>query len=145
MTICTKERNKDILCHISPDFAVGVAVPGDPPIVSLTPIGEAVRRLIEDINTHYANAEVDYYTIMPDHIHMIVIIHGGGDGSPGTATPTANIPRVVNNLKGLATRKIGYSIWQKNYYERVIRNQEELDDIRSYIQTNPTRLLSYEE
>ena len=144
MTICTKDRNKDILCHLSSD-AVGVAVPGDPSIVSLTPVGEAVRQLIDDINTHYANAEVDTYVIMPDHIHLIIWIREWRDGSPGTATPTANIPKIVNNLKGLATRRIGYSIWQKNYYERIIRNDEELNEIRSYIQRNPLKLLSDED
>jgi len=59
-------------------------------------------------------------------------------GTPGAASPTkAMIPKVINRLKGLTIRNLGYSIWQRSYHERILRNEEEYQIKWNYIDTNP--------
>ena len=46
---------------------------------------------------------------------------------------------VINALKGLAVKKIGYPIWQRGYYDHIIRSEQDLNEIRRYIQENPIK------
>ncbi|MBR6504216.1 MAG: hypothetical protein IKT41_00590 [Clostridia bacterium] len=57
------------------------------------------------------------------------------NGSPKSATPT--ISKIINSYKSIVTKEIGYQIWQRNYYEHIIRNEKELYAIIEYIQNNP--------
>ena len=92
---------------------------------------------------------IDKYVIMPNHIHMIIInsaIIGAMEtgeqktGAPKTAPPTGmNIPKLMNSFKSIVTKQIGYSIWQRNYYERIIRDDKEYYNICEYIQQNPLK------
>lgn len=135
VTICTAVRNQDILCSLD---SVGAAALGGPPAVALTPAGQVVQQLICNIDRVYSFVAVDTFVIMPDHVHLIVAIRSPKDGSPRAATPTIGIPQVVNALKGLAVKQTGMrSLWQRGYYEHVIRNDRDLDETRQYIQNNP--------
>ena len=53
------------------------------------------------------------------------------------AGPT--IPRIINSYKSIITRQIGYLIWQRNYYEHIIRNEKEYYKIVEYIENNPLK------
>ena len=153
VTVCTAMRGENILAEICPEpQTVGAAALGgpspiladfDPPDnldVSLTPAGEIVKRYIENINGAYnGHAGMDCYTIMPDHIHMVVWIRAPGDGPPRAAAPTVTLPGIVNALKGLSSKKVGYPIWQRGYYEHIIRGRADLQSIRQYIQNNPLK------
>jgi len=68
---------------------------------------------------------------MPNHIHFIIEL---SDGAPRTAPPT--VPKIINAYKSIVSKEIGYSIWQRNYYEHVIRNEKEYYEIKNYIQNN---------
>ena len=57
--------------------------------------------------------------------------------SPRGATPT--IPIIINSYKSMVTKEIGYSIWQRNYYEHIIRNEKEYLEIKEYIIRNPVK------
>jgi len=46
---------------------------------------------------------------------------------------------VVGSFKSAASKQTGASIWQRNYWERVVRNEDELNRIRTYIDKNPLR------
>jgi len=72
---------------------------------------------------------------MPNHIHFIVEIKNGTNGAPKAAPPT--IPKIINSLKSIVTKKLGYQIWQRNYYEHIIRNETEYLMIKQYITNNP--------
>ena len=109
---------------------VGVDVHGDPQI-KLTSIGRIIEKYIEDCNKKISKIYIDEYIIMPNHIHFIISING----SPWTSTPT--IPKIISSLKTIITKKIGYSIWQRNYYEHIIRNEKEYLKIKEYIINNP--------
>jgi len=53
-------------------------------------------------------------------------------------TPTIiTIPKIVSSVKSLTTKEVGYSIWQRNYYEHIIRNKKEYSQIKQYIKQNP--------
>ena len=79
---------------------------------------------------------------MPNHIHMLIEIKEKDrkNGSMRASTPT--IPQIVNALKGLITKQIGFSIFQRNYYEHIVRNEKEYLKIQEYIKNNP---LNWEE
>ena len=79
---------------------------------------------------------VDNYVIMPNHIHLLLIICADENGRPMVA-PT--VSRVIQQLKGYVTKRIGYSIWQKLYYDHVIRGREDYNEINKYIHENPAR------
>lgn len=64
---------------------------------------------------------------MPNHIHAIISI----DGTTGIS-----VSRIINQYKGMITRQLGYSIWQKSYYDHIVRNEKEYYKIKKYIQTN---------
>ena len=59
---------------------------------------------------------IDKYVVMPNHIHIIIIINEKND---------LTISRIINQYKGGITKKIGYPIWQKLFYEHIIRNENE--------------------
>ena len=90
-------------------------------------------------HVYNGHAGIDCYTIMPDHIHMVLWIRNLGDGPPRAAAPTVTLPGTVNAIKGLTSKKIGYSIWQRGYYEHIIRGGADLQSIRQYIQDNPLK------
>jgi REP element-mobilizing transposase RayT len=76
---------------------------------------------------------------MPNHVHFIVDILETGHlwaGAP-TGAKTITIAKIVNSLKTITSKQIGYSIWQRNYYEHIIRNEKELYRIIEYIEYNP--------
>ena len=64
-----------------------------------------------------------------------------GDGPPRAAAPTVALPKIINTLKGLTSKKIGCSLWQRGYYEHIIRNDEDLQNTRQYIRDNPLKWL----
>ncbi len=77
---------------------------------------------------------------MPDHVHFIVVLDRQGGRM---AAPT--LPQVVGTFKTVAAKAInrardsvGQQVWQRNYYERIVRNERERSRIRAYIRNNPT-------
>ncbi|MCC6803038.1 MAG: hypothetical protein IT319_09150 [Anaerolineae bacterium] len=97
-----------------------------------------------------AEIELDEFVVMPNHFHGIVaIVDVGAHGraplqTPALYRPPRSLGALVAGFKSAVTKRIndqrGMScarVWQRNYYEHVIRNESSLNDIRSYIQTNP--------
>lgn len=98
--------------------------------------------------------ELDSFVVMPNHVHGIIVLLDGTRGerarhaSPLHSHVRSNKPvslgTVVGSFKSSATRRInelqgthGEPVWHRNYYERVIRKENELDGIREYIACNP--------
>ena len=133
VTFNTRTRNQNILAEIT---SVETAALGGPD-VKLTAAGEIVRALIENINHVYSDAHVDCYVIMPDHVHLIVVL-GCGDEPPRAAAPTS-LPRIINAVKSLSSKRFGTALWQSGYYDHVIRNDADLAETRAYIQNNPLK------
>lgn len=129
ITICTAQRvnyfwdNTDTLFNSPED-------------VELSEYGVIVKCAIDNISNVYSLISVEKYVIMPDHIHLLLYICDDETGRP-MAAPT--ISRVVNQFKGFVTKHIGKSLWQKLFYDHVIRNKQDYDEHMKYMYENPMR------
>jgi len=101
------------------------------------------------------NLAPDVYVIMPNHIHGIVRIEDGSRRGTARRAPTfeqfgrplrGSLPTLVRAFKAAATKRLGEirgsaraSLWQRGYYEHVIRDDESLERVREYIVNNPLR------
>ena len=110
VTICTQNRAK-ILSEI---------VGADARIV-LTSFGQIAEKYIRSA------PEVEKYVIMPDHIHLII----------GLNDQNKKISGIVRSIKTLITKEIGVPVFQRSYYDHVIRNQQDYNEIWEYIENNP--------
>ena len=102
---------------------------------SLSEIGIVVDEKINEIATKYPMTNVDKYIIMPNHIHLIIVLRTMDENGRTLFAPT--ISRVVKQFKGVVTKQIGWSIWQKSFHDHIIRNDEEYQKIWDYIEYNP--------
>jgi REP element-mobilizing transposase RayT len=95
---------------------------------------------------------LDAFVVMPNHVHGIIMLMDGANGVPSGAklksAPTKfhALPEIVRAFKTFSARAInnhrrsgGMSLWQRNYYEHIIRDEKDLDRIRRYIAENPSR------
>ena len=93
VTICTALRGQDVLSTISVKSGLCPAPPGgasgSSPTVVLTPIGQVLDKSIREISQRYAGVRVDAYCIMPDHVHMIVVIESKWENPHGTGRDRA--------------------------------------------------------
>ena len=137
VTICTEKRVQ-ILSKI---VGRGLAPAEREYDVRLTRYGEIAKQQLFDLEKRFENVVVDYYCIMPNHIHAIIMIN---ETAAASHRPTLN--DVVCSFKSMATRLInksdnivGRKVFQSSYYEHIIRNERDLFEIRKYIENNPIK------
>ncbi|MBO6134922.1 MAG: transposase [Lachnospiraceae bacterium] len=98
-------------------------------VVVLNEYGNKIEKIIKDYNDVSTDVINDFYQIMPNHIHIIIRL---------VTTGKHNIGSIVSGLKSKCTKELKIKdLWQKNYYERVVRDQKEYDSIVKYIVENP--------
>ena len=101
----------------------------------------------------YVKLYEDEFVIMPNHCHGIIWIIDDPVGTRHRRVPTSesfgkpvkgSIPTIVRAYKSAVTYAVnaaenqrGAVLWQKNYYEHIVRNNRELNNIRWYIANNP--------
>lgn len=153
ITICTKSR-EPCLSRIE---AVGEDKPKNefvgaghaPPVqpaaaVHLTKEGKIVENNLLEIPQHYKEACIETYVIMPDHLHCILSVGCHGE-EPGGACPAPTIPRKVTNIigsfKSSVSRQCGRSLWQRSFYDHIIRGEHDFYEIGQYIENNPLNYL----
>ena len=107
-----------------------------PKNLPLSDIGKIVLEELEIWNATYDAVSLYSYVIMPNHLHLMVVISGSEYGRPQVA-PT--VERMVKQFKGAFTKKVGKSVWQKSFIEHVIRNKEDYKTRSNYIYENPLR------
>ena len=105
----------------------------------LTDCGKYVKQSISEINNHYKNIFVDKYVIMPNHIHMILVIENDVDKITGRIISAPTISVIVGQMKRWVSKQIGFSCWQKSFYEHIIRNEQDYKKICEYIEYNPDK------
>ena len=138
ITFCTDGKQK-LLSEIVGDGVLDV------PQVQLTPYGKIVDEQIRAINETYQNIYIEKYVVMPNHVHFIAFIDAEDDdtactGTSRTPSPTnAAIPSLVSTIKRLTNRKIGKNIWQRSYYDHVIRDDNDYMGKWIYIDGNPSK------
>ena len=116
-------------------------------------LGKVVRICWQEMPEHYPHVELDEFVVMPNHVHGIVLI--SGDDTVG-AIHESPLPRntadrrrmtlskIVGRFKMNSAKRInqlrgspGIRVWQRNYFEHIIRDDKSLDRIREYIASNP--------
>jgi REP element-mobilizing transposase RayT len=128
-------------------------------------MGDIIRQCWSAIPEHFPYATLDEFVVMPNHVHGIIVIVGTPNvgathASPLRASPLPpsyppsrphgpqrqSIPSIVGSFKSAATKRIdqylaapGATVWQRNYYEHIIRDQDSWRRIRQYIAENPAR------
>ena len=135
ITICTKNRE---------NFFGTV---GARQRLALNEFGEIIEKGIKSIPVIYPNIDLDEFIIMPNHLHTIILINnpqGRANVSPlhEHHSKIKTIGYIIGQFKSSMTKTINKKgldefAWQRNYYEHIIRNPEELNQIRQYIINNP--------
>ena len=154
ITICTKDRQEYF----------GEIIEGE---MFLNEYWKIVENEIKNIPIFRKNVILDEYVIMPNHIHMNLFLNNNknimsnemflpnistlkckrnNDNYFSKISPSKNsLWNIIKLFKWHTSRNINkiwkepYFAWQKNYYDRVIRNDEELFKIRQYIKNNPLK------
>jgi len=134
--------------------------------VELNKRGIIVKECLLEIKEHFTNVDIDEYVIMPNHFHAIIIITGDvglrspqpinneqpernivgkTNEQPKTKTKHFSLSQVIAYFKYQSTKRINDGIetkekvWQRSFYDRIIRNERELFNIRKYIRQNPLK------
>ena len=112
------------------------------PIIELSNIGEIISEQWYELKSRYQNILLDQFVVMPNHIHGIIVI----DNEQAEQSPAPTIGNIVCAYKSITTKLSnkkenfpGRIIWQRGYYDHIIRYKDELRKIREYIQTNPLK------
>ena len=127
--------------------------------IRLSLIGEIVKNYWEKLPKHFPKVKLDEYVIMPNHIHGIIIITEGRDlinqiptksNFPLMKNPKMTLGKIIRHYKAHSAKYIhdsGYVDfqWQPLFYDRIVRNDKELDNIRDYIINNPLKWFLDEE
>jgi REP element-mobilizing transposase RayT len=156
VTICTRDR-------------ISLFGEIDHGTMMLNEFGEIVAVCRSDLPRHFPNIQLDCFIVMLNHIHGLIEITGEfSENSVGAqhAAPVRAVPvyhstrnvqpgslgAIVRSFKAASSRRInllsgtpGATIWQRNYYEHVVRDESELQRVREYIVNNPARWAEDEE
>jgi len=135
VTICTKDNR----------YLFGEVRKGR---VWLSEEGRVVRDCWENIPEHFEHVSIDDFVVMPNHMHGIVVIKNAGarHASPvrSCSIASGSLGAVIGSFKSAATKRVndlrgmpGGEVWHRNYYDHIIRNENDLNRIREYIRNNP--------
>ena len=142
VTVCTYGRE----CL----FGAGAGAGGT---VRLNPCGHVARDEWSRSAGHRPEIELDAFVVMPNHVHGIVVITDdagtervGAEHVPPLHRPPGSLGSFVAGFKMAVTKRVnllrgtpGALVWQRNYYERIIRDDDEAMAIRAYIYENARR------
>ncbi len=161
ITICTRDR-KPLLVKIKDNGGVGLAPTlNDAATPVLTRIGEIIDRNWNELPNIFPNVDIDEYVIIPNHFHGILIIKSvnkedaASERAPASDAPPLTLGSVIGSFKSRCVLdnltcikenkldEIG-KIWQRNYHDQIIRNENDLNRIRNYILDNPKNWLDDE-
>ena len=102
-------------------------------------VQEVISSSWHTLPVRFPSVTLDEFVIMPNHVHGIIMLMGAASGAP-------TLGRVVRAFKSVsavaannALDRSGQPFWQRNYYEHVIRDEEELNAVRRYIRENPLK------
>ena len=87
------------------------------------------------VATLVPNAESPVFVLMPNHVHGIVYVNLNPDGT----SAASHLSRFVGRYKAAVSRQAGRAIWQRSFYDRVIRDERELEALWEYVESNPGR------
>ncbi|MBI3378909.1 MAG: transposase [Nitrospirae bacterium] len=148
VTICTKDK----------ECLLGAVAGGK---MHLNDYGKIAMKCWDDLPNHYSHIESDEFVIMPNHMHGVIVINNVGAGlkpaqiisekmdtsragfKPAPTPKQHGLSEIIRAFKTFSSRRInemrntsGIPVWQRNYYEHIIRSEIELNKIREYIINN---------
>ena len=128
ITVCTQNK-------VNYFSDIVISNPNEPATIQLTRFGKIAEEQIKAINFKYADVDIENYVIMPNHIHMIISIFNENEKN------NISVTDVVRIFKSLTTRlcKIGPVIFQRSFYDHIIRNDTDYLRIRDYVDDNPSK------
>jgi REP element-mobilizing transposase RayT len=137
ITICAKNKQK-----LFGEIVGGGAL--DAPIIRLSDVGKVVEKYIRSTN-NIPEITVDKYVIMPNHIHLLlsVAVENGTSRAPSptqsqqTSRTNQLLPHAISTLKRFVNRDVGYNVFQRSFYDHVVRGEQDYREIWQYIDTNP--------
>ncbi|MFZ0890622.1 MAG: transposase [Candidatus Binataceae bacterium] len=136
MTICVFKR----------DCILGGVVDDE---MRLNELGRSVADCLNWLTRQYAYVDLDECVVMPNHVHAILVLTGGSRSASGK---TKTLSSLVGAFKSRSTSCIngirgtrGAKLWQRGFYEHVIRDETDFERIRRYIRDNPAAWASDEE
>ena len=88
-----------------------------------------------EIPLHYPLVYIDHYVVMPNHVHILLRI----DTDCGRAMHAPTASRVIQQMKGIVTKQLGGSIWQKSFYDEIVRSEQDYLAYWNYIEGNPSK------
>ncbi len=138
ITICTHNR--------IPLFSRIIGAIHESPTSQLTHCGQILESVIQNIPSHL-HIVIDRYVIMPNHVHLLINV---ANTDPNRAIHESPLERCsvlsntvgyikMNTSKAIHKNHPNLSVWQRGYYDHVIRNQEDYNMIAKYIEENPLR------
>lgn len=100
----------------------------------LSPMGNIARDCLLKLPSHFPEAAVDKWVVMPNHIHTIITLSGNGHA----------LPAIVGQYKSAVSKAIhkiapDRDVWQSSFHDHIIRNQADYQRIWLYIEGNPAR------
>lgn len=128
VTLCTADRAKILWESVGADTI-------RPQEISLSAVGKIAEQSILQTPTHYDGVFVDKYCIMPDHIHLLLRI----EAENGRMISAPTVSAVVGSMKRWVSKTLGRSVWQKSFYDHVVRNRQDYEEIWRYIDENPLK------
>jgi REP element-mobilizing transposase RayT len=109
-------------------------------VVMRNAFGDTVDECWTGLPQHFPLVILDAFVVMPNHIHGIVMLNQAGLHSK----PDYGLSQIVRVLKSFSTRRIndiratpGAKIWQRSFYDHIIRDDRDLERVRGYIEANP--------
>ena len=137
ITVCAKEKQ----------MLFGNIVGGgvlDAPQMRFSEYGKIVEQQLLAMSVRYTNIRLEKYVVMPNHIHLLLLLEQGLSGASRTPPPTndranAAVPRYVSTLKRYTNKAAETDLWQRGYHDHVIRADKDYQMIWQYIDTNPQR------
>lgn len=126
LTVCTKDKAQTLGCVVGADVLIG-------PPMRLSALG----RIVEEHILHMPT--VERYVIMPNHIHLLVRLHNTEGGPMGTSAPTQSIPKLIHYLKASVCKVWGSPVWQRSYYDHILRNEADYLRVWDYMDQNPAK------
>lgn len=129
--------------------------------MQLNTIGQMAEKEWKRLERRFPHIELDEFVVMPNHVHGIIFIMGRGAADTGSDDSSAilrraptreqfghpvegSIPTIIRSYKAAVAYRYnringcsGNPVWQRNYYEHVLRNERDLDAVRRYIRNNP--------
>ncbi len=124
LIICTKDRRPLLSKIISPPSEAERAS------VSLLSYGMVAEKYIQNIPAVYTGVELPKYVIMPNHVHLLIVLQ---------PTSTVSVFTIIRSLKRMINRDTGASVWQESFYDTIIRNDSVFQCEWEYIDSNPDK------